>query len=70
MGLPGGLVVKVLPAVQETWVGLLGREDLLEESMQPTPVLLPGESHGQRGLASPCGLKESDTTEAVGHTHT
>ena len=33
---------------------------------QPTPVFLPGESHGQRGLAgySPKGYKESDTTEA------
>ena len=37
---------------------------------QPTPVFLPGESHGQRGLAgySPRGLKESDTTEATEHT--
>ena len=35
---------------------------------QPTPVLLPGESHGQRGLAgySPWGHKESDMTE---HAH-
>ena len=31
-----------------------------------TPVLLPGESHGQRNLAgySPQGYKEPDTTEA------
>ena len=31
---------------------------------QPTPVLLPGEAHGQRSLAgySPWGLKESDMT--------
>ena len=31
----------------------------------PTPVFLPGESHGQRSLAgySPWGHKESDTTE-------
>ena len=34
------------------------------------PVLLPGESHGQRSLAgySPWGHKESDTTEATEHT--
>ena len=34
---------------------------------QPTPVLLPGESHGQRSLEgySPCGHKESDTTERL-----
>ena len=32
---------------------------------QPTPVFLPGESHGQRSLASysPWGQKELDTTE-------
>ena len=36
---------------------------------QPTPVFLPGKSHGQRNLVgySPQGRKESDTTE---HTHT
>ena len=30
----------------------LNWEDSLEEGMQPTPVFLPGESHGQRSLAS------------------
>ena len=36
---------------------------------QPTPVLLPGESHGQRSLAghSPCGRRELDMTEASKH---
>ena len=36
---------------------------------QPTPVLFPGESHGQRSLAgySPWGHKESDTTERLTH---
>ena len=29
----------------------LGQEDLLEEGWQPTPVFLPGESHGQKSLA-------------------
>ena len=28
-------------------VQFLGREDPLEEAWQPTPVVLPGESHGQ-----------------------
>ena len=41
---------------------------------QPTPVLLPGESHRQRSLAgySPQSCKESDMTKAVQHacTHT
>ena len=33
----------------------------------PTPVLLPGKSHGQRSLVgcSPWGCKESDTTEQL-----
>ena len=37
---------------------------------QPTPVLLPGESHGQRSLMgySPWGRKESDGTEQI-HFH-
>ena len=32
---------------------------------QPTPVFLPGEAHGQRGLVgySPWGRKEVDTIE-------
>ena len=34
---------------------------------QPTPVILPGEFHGQRSLEgySPQGCKESDTIEAT-----
>ena len=38
---------------------------------QPTPVSLPGESHGQRSWAgySPRGRRESDITERA-HTHT
>ena len=36
----------------------------------PTPVLLPGKSHGQRSLAGyvPLGRKESDTTERLSST--
>ena len=36
----------------------------------PTPVLLPGKSHGRRSLVgcSPWGLEESDTTERL-HFH-
>ena len=39
---------------------------------QPTPVFLPGESHGQRSLAaySPWGHKESDTGEGAEQAHT
>ena len=37
---------------------------------QPTPVFLPGESHGRRNLAgySLWGLKESDMTEQLTHS--
>ena len=36
---------------------------------QPTPVFLPGESHGQRSLAGhgPWGHRESDMTEVTKH---
>ena len=47
------------------WVGKVP----WRRAWQPTPVFLPGESHGQRSLerCSPCGAcKESDTTE---HTY-
>ena len=38
---------------------------------QPTPVFLPGESHGQRSLAgySPQGRKESDMTKRLHTSH-
>ena len=47
--------------MQETWVQPLGWEDPLRRERQPTAILLPGESHGQRSLAgySPWGHKES-----------
>ena len=42
----------------------------LRRQWQPTPVLLPGKSHGWRGLVgySPWGHEESDTTEQL-HFH-
>ena len=45
----------------------LGWEDPLEKEMQPTPVFLPGESHGQRRLVGfrSEGHKGSDMTEAT-----
>ena len=62
--------VKCLPGMQKTRVRSLGREDPLEKEWQPTPVLLPGESHGRRSLVgyNPWGRKESDTTERL-HFH-
>ena len=48
--------------MQKTQVKYLGREDPLEKKWQPSPVFLPGESHGQRSWAgySPWGHKGSD----------
>ena len=56
------------PAIREMQVQSLGWEGPLEGEMQPTPVFLPGESHGQRSLAgcSSWGHKELDTND----THT
>ena len=53
-------VVKNLPAVQV-------RKMPWRRTWQPTPVFLPGESHGQRNLVgySLWGSKESDTTEQL-----
>ena len=44
-------MVKNLPAVREIWVQSLGQEDPWRREWQPTQVLLPGESHGQRSQA-------------------
>ena len=59
------LVVKNLPAS----AGDIrpGGQDPLEEGQQPTPLFLPGESHGHRSLVGygPQGPKELDTTEVT-----
>ena len=41
--------------------------ETLRRQWHPTPVLLPGKSHGRRSLVgcSPWGLEESDTTERL-----
>ena len=56
-------MVKNLPAMQETgfdpWVGKIP----WRKEWQPTPVFLPGESHGQRNL----GWQKLDTTEQLTH---
>ena len=68
MGFPGGSEVKA-----SAWnaggpgsIPGLGRSPG-EGNWQPTPILLPGESHGGRSLVgySPWGHKESDTTEPL-----
>ena len=47
--------------VFDPWVGKIS----WRRAWQPTPVFLPGESHGQKSLAgySPWGRRESDRTE-------
>ena len=49
----------------DSWIGKIP----WRRAWQPTPVFLPGESHGHRSLAgySPWGSKESDLTEATNH---
>ena len=44
-------MVKNLPAMQEKQVGVLGREDPLEEEKKTRSSILPGKSHRQRSLA-------------------
>ena len=57
-------MVKNLPANVQS----LGQEDPLEKEMAPTPISLPGKSHGQRSLVgySPWGHKER-MTEHIAH---
>ena len=53
----------------DSWVGKI----LWRRKWKPSPIFLPGESHGQRNLAgySPWGHKEPDMTEQLTlHTHT
>ena len=58
-------MVRHLPAMQEPgfdpWVGKIP----WRRRWQPTPIFLPGESHGQRSLAgyNPWGHRELDMTE-------
>ncbi|XP_070322058.1 coiled-coil domain-containing protein 191 isoform X14 [Odocoileus virginianus] len=62
-------LVKNLPAMQETWVQFLGWEDPPERKWQPTPLFLPGESHGQRSLAgySPWHCKSQTRLNLCGY---
>ena len=68
-------MVKNLPAMQETRVPSMGREDPLEDpwrrKWKPTSVFLPGESHGQSSLVGyrPGCHKELDRTEQLTRSH-
>ena len=64
-------MVKNPPEIQGTWVGSwVGKIPWRREQL-PTPVFLPGESHGQRSLAgySPWGCTDSDrvTKHSIGY---
>ena len=71
LGFPGGSEGKV-SACNAGDPGSIPRSGRFpwRRQWQPTPVSLPGKSHGQRSLVgySPWGLKESDTTEQL-HFH-
>ena len=59
--------IKNPAAIWETWVRSLVGKIRWGRAWQSTSVFLPGESHGQRGLAGcrPRGHEESDTTERL-----
>ena len=62
------LVVKNPPAIAEMRVQSLGQRKIpWGRKWPPTPVSLPGESHGQRSLVgySPRGCKKSDMAEQL-----
>ena len=56
---------RICLSVQETWFNSWVRKIPWRRKWQPTPVLLPRKSHGQRSLVgySPWGSKELDMTE-------
>ena len=64
-------MVKNLPALQEAQVQSLVRKIPWRRGWLPTPIVLPGEVHGQRSLVgySPWGRKESDMTSQLTHIH-
>ena len=55
---------------QKDYILLKVQKMVWRQQWQPTPALVPGKSHGQRGLVgySPWGHKELDTTEQL-HFH-
>ena len=70
-GEPHGLPSMRSHRVGHDWSDLAAAAGyMMEKAMDPTPVLLPGKSHGWRSLVgcSPWGRKESDTTEWL-HFH-
>ena len=64
-------MVKNLPVMQETQVHSLGQEDPLEKGMATHSSVLAWRTPWteEPGGYSPWGLKESDMTEQLTHTH-
>ena len=58
-------MIKNMPAMQETQVQSLGREDPLKKGIATHSSILAWESHGQRSLSGyhPWGAKSKETTE-------
>ena len=65
LGFPGD-ADSLLPAMWETWVRSLGREDPLEKGMATHSTLLAWRIPWTE---EPGGFKESDTTEQLTHAH-
>ena len=59
-------ITRIHLPIPEIWVQSLGQK-IPRRTWEPTPVFLPGKSHGQRSLVgySPRGHKESDMTEPL-----
>ena len=71
MGFPGGSDCKESTCSAGEPDLIPDREIPWRREWLPTPVFLPGESHGQRSLSgySPWGCKELDMTERLTHIH-
>ena len=69
-GFPGGSEVKASASNAGNLGSIPGSGRSPRRKWQPTPVFVPGESHGWRSLVgySPQGRKESDTTERLHFT--
>ena len=60
-------LVKNLPAIQETPVQFLGKEDPLERNMLPIPVFL-GFPFGSAGKESACNMGGLDSSPGLGRS--
>ena len=55
-------ISNINPSIHSLTIHLLSIIYNWRRAWQPTPVFLPGESHGQRSLAESMGSQESDPT--------